>query len=915
MQKQLFKLMALLLTALLTVGLAACSEDPEVTPDDNTEEPLFTVQTAEIGATTVDFKLSTRDISQVHFLVDEGATLSATELLISTRGKELQNFTDGESTATISGFQANKKYAVHFAATTTEDEFFGQVVSVEFTTANFSGEVTFFDITKNSFKVHVNFPEDVKERGNVLKWGFADDLIMKGVNIYADALNRHDKNGTYFSDTKTFTFDNSEESSYPKLEDGNYDYEAWLYEPIVPGQPLTFMLGEFEYVKKGELGYDYQDADGDWMYGDYTAGWHEPGWYHAMFDYYGYTGSELFGGGPHDPKLQTQSLASSPLAEEVFTDQHEYWSGYFRMFKFRTELPDKLEGHIDIDDSGLKPNGGIIKLKPSETVLFYLAGIFTDDTWAQFLASLPDQNPETIQWGLTSSMAFQSYGVIQLSGNTDLNPNEIWLYPDTDTRYRLVLIGMGDENGYTQFYQEHFYRLPKPTLPAPTIKVKSIEAPAGEEQSPYDLWFNIKSPSQDADVVMYACDTKFAWDKALVSSSYSDIIRQGFYFSEEEVLDINSAEGLNIKFTTLQPGKTYGLGCLAVNVEGTYSVASYAEGSTPSEELPARVESDLFSSLAGDWTISAEILYTLYNSDTLESTVEREVRTTPVHIGDLTFNRDVVTQTIYDNFASCYKNRMTKEEVDAELASIESTFAAYNEQVRNFNRISCQGYDLYSIPPYHDYSSTAYISPETLFTAASKDRYTYIDAAGMLYDFGPKWYLEVDAQGNVTMPFNVATMDPTLGYSGLYIMGVNSTNLQALEMIMRVDGQTGHFPVEVSDDRNTITIKPLEINGEKYYPHCVSLDGSCLAFIQSDITLKRQSASTARLQQRELQPATKGHVEARQLRGEKVAPKAKGRSLTSIERMSFEPYQQVSISVLSPEQIEQNMEEFRARRR
>ncbi len=896
MKKQLFKLMALFVAALLIVGFTACSEDPEVDPvteivppepGPEDEENLFTVETTSVEATMVNFKVTTKGISKVHYLVDEGATLSATELLITTRGKELPNISDGDNSATISGFQANKEYAVHFAATTTKDEFFGEVRTVTFTTGNFAGEITFFDITKDSFSVHVNFPEDVKERGNVLKWGFADDLIFKGVNLYAEALNRHDKLGTYFDDSKTFVFDNSEESSYPKLEDGSYDYEAWLYEPIVPGQPLTFMVGEFEYVEKGELGYDYKDADGDWMYGDYTGGYHEPGWYHALFDYYGYTGSELFGGGPHDPKLQTNTLVSSPLAEEVFTDQHEYWSGYFRMFKFRTQAPDLLDGHIEIDDSGLKPNGGIIKLTPTENVAFYLAGIFTDETWEQFLNALPDRNPETIQWGLTSSMAFMSYGVVQLSGNTDLNPNDIWLYPDTDTRYRLVLIGMGDENGYTQFYQEHFYRLPKPTLPAPTIKVKAIDTPEGEESSPYELWFNVKSPSQSADLVLYACDTKFAWDKALVSSSYSDIIKQGHYFLEEEVLAVNSEEGMNIKFEGLQPGKTYGVGVLAINSEGTYSVASYAEATTAAEELPARVESDLFSALTGDWTISAEILYTIYNNETLESTVEREVRTTPVHIGDMTFNRDVVTQAIYDNFASSQRNRMTKEQVDAELASIESTFAAFNEQTRNYNRICCQGYDLYSIPPYYEYSSTAYISPETLFTAASKDRYTYVDAAGLLYDFGPKWYLEVDAQGNVTMPFNVATMDPTLGYSGLYIMGVNSTNLQAMEMIMRVNGQTGHFPVEISDDRNTMTIKPLEIDGEKYYPHCVGLDGSCLAFIQGDITLKRTGTSTASLKQRELKPAAHGNIQSRRLTGEQVTPKTKGRSLTSIEQMSL----------------------------
>lgn len=918
--------MASLFSALMMIGFAACSEDPAVeTPEDeDPEQPkteyTLSVETREVGATTVTFAITTKGISKVHYFVDEEAVLSPSELLIASKGKEIKIEADGTTEFTISGFQANKLYAVHFAGTKSDDNFFGEVKSVEFTTANFEGEITFFDIEQRSFKVHVNFPEDVKKRGNVLKWGICDALIYNMVGIHADALNRHDSMGTYFDDTKTFTFDNSEENSYP-IRDGQYDYDAWLYEPIVPGQPTYFMVGEFEYVKEGELGYDYQDADGDWLYGDYTAGWHEPGWYHALFDYYNYSGgNEMFGGGPHDPKLQSVVMGTSPLAEEIFTDQHEFWSGYYRVFRLRTALPEKLDGSIEIDDSGLKPNGGIIRLTPSENVGMYLAGIFTDETWEQYLAALPDREPETIMWGLTTSMAFQSYGVIMLSGETDLNPNDIWLYPDTDTRYRLVLVGMGTETdeyntftGEKQFYQEHFYRLPKPTKPAPTIKVTAIEAPEGEESSPYELWYNVRCTSGDAVQVQYAYDVKHAWDQALQSYSYSEIIKMGNYFTPEELIYINSEQGYNFKFTQLQPDKTYGLGVMATNDEGTASKAAYVESTSLAEELPARSESPLFSDLQGDWMISAEYVYTVHNNETGEDTLVRETRETPVHIGDLTFDRRIITDAVYDRFATSTKNKMTAEQVDAQLDLIESTFAAFNEKTRNYNRLSCQGYDLYPIPPYYEYSATAYISPETLFVAAAADSYRYIDAAGLLYDFGPKWYLEIDGAGNVTMPFNVLTMDPALGYSGLHVMGVNSTNLQQMGMIITVDGKTGHFPVVISDDKNTITIKPLELNGEKYYPHLVTLEGSCSAFIQSDITLRRVSSATATKRTRQSLPSSA--MNSVKLSGERVAPTTRGRSITPVEQMNLKPYQQVSISVLSPEQIRENLDNFRRNRR
>lgn len=933
MQKFLLKFAAIAMATLMAIGFVACSSDPEVDtpsnsngpdgPDDPEVEYALEIETKEIGATTVSFTINTKGISKVHYFVDEGASLTATELLIVSKGKEIKIDEDGTFVQTISGFQANKLYAVHFAGTKNDDSFYGEPIKVEFTTANFEGEITFFDVEQRSFKVHVNFPEDVKERGNVLKWGICDAMIYKTIGIHADALNRHDTMGTYFDDTKTFTFDNSEENSYP-IRDGKPDYDAWLYESIVPGQPTYFMLGEFEYVKEGELGYDYQDKDGDWLYGDYTAGWHEPGWYHALFDYYNYSGgNEMFGGGPHDPKLQSVPMGTSPLAEEIFTDQHEYWSGYYRVFRLRTALPEKLDGHIEIDDSGLKPNGGIIRLTPSENVGVFLAGIFTDETWEIFLNSLPDREPETIQWGLTTRMAFQSHGVIQLSGDTDLNPNDIWLYPDTDTRYRLVLVGMGEEldendmpTGEKQFYQEHFYRLPKPTKGAPTLSIKAIDAPAGEESSPYELWYNIRCTSGDAVRVKYAYDVKHAWDQALMSYSVSEIINMGQEFSSQEMVYINSESGYSFKFTQLQPDKTYGLGVMVWNDEGTPSTARYVESSTSAEELPDRSESSLFSELQGDWMISADYIYTVHSNETGEDKVVTERRETPVHIGDLVFDRRFITDAVYDRFATSTRNKMTAEQVDAQLDQIDEIFASYNEKTRNYNRLSCQGYDLYPIPPYYSNSATAYLSPETLFVAAAADSYTYIDAAGLLYDFGPKWYLEIDAAGNVTVPFNVLTMDPSMGYSGLYMMGVNSTNLQGMGMIITVDGQTGHFPVQISDDKNTITIKPLELNGEKYYPHLVTLDGACSAFIQSDITLRRTTASTAAKRTRQsLQMPAADMMNGTRIKGDRVAPAKRGRSITKIEKMNLKPYAEFSISVLSPEQVRTNTENYLKNRR
>jgi hypothetical protein len=134
----------------------------------------------------------------------------------------------------------------------------------------------------------------------------------------------------------------------------------------------------------------------------------------------------------------------------------------------------------------------------------------------------------------------------------------------------------------------------------------------------------------------------------------------------------------------------------------------------------------------------------------------------------------------------------------------------------------------------------------------------------MFYDFGPKWNLEIDADGNVWLPINIEREFPMSAfYYGIdytfYMLAVGQKSYLGAPAY-GTNGQLlvdSRFPVEVSEDCNTITIKPIVYNYtdsygqpavETYYPCVAQLQyGMATALdprVNGDVVLKRKGAST-----------------------------------------------------------------------
>ena len=181
----------------------------------------------------------------------------------------------------------------------------------------------------------------------------------------------------------------------------------------------------------------------------------------------------------------------------------------------------------------------------------------------------------------------------------------------------------------------------------------------------------------------------------------------------------------------------------------------------------------------------------------------------------------------------------------------------------------------------------------------------------MFYDFGPKWNLEIDKDGNVWLPidmekeFPLATFNFGLDYT-FYMMGIGMNSYIGAP-VYNNQGKLvldSRFPVEVSDDCNTITIKPIIYNYkdsegkdavETYYPCVAQLQyGMATPLnprVNGDVVLKRKGAST----QSAKVNAKVGAVETQPVKslGKAPVPVQRTYSMTPMDISMMKQYQRI----------------------
>ena len=248
------------------------------------------------------------------------------------------------------------------------------------------------------------------------------------------------------------------------------------------------------------------------------------------------------------------------------------------------------------------------------------------------------------------------------------------------------------------------------------------------------------------------------------------------------------------------------------------------------------VASDLYETLTGEWTATALLSDGTQHSNRIRiSGSIKEGDHYPAVLPDSVYN-------IYEEVT-----KYTREEVEGSYELFKSAAVEYNtHRLEEQNCLLMEGWI-----DKDAYGRLDYYSPWDLFI----DReYSGVDEKSMFSDFGPKLYLEISEGDKITITGDMLYMPPVT-YSSIpyYLAAYNPKRSASEGNVMFYETYTQDeyvpltFPVELSEDGNTLTIKAIkDVQDNEWYPTLIGMDSTSPSgyalysvYTVSDITLTR----------------------------------------------------------------------------
>ena len=409
-----------------------------------------------------------------------------------------------------------------------------------------------------------------------------------------------------------------------------------------------------------------------------------------------------------------------------------------------------------------------IKTVPDSSVVDYYI-LVRDKEWSDGIVAGYGESM------LATLVTYPSAGSWQLTGANEA----VWSGLEPSTEY-ICHIVVNDNKGAQALSLVPFTTL-EPSSTAPAVEA-SLTADAEKGY----CTLNLNLYSADAATVKFAFNTKADVD-AERKNGYSDeqiADMFGMSLSAEQVEAIRTT-GLTLKQEDLFPEVEY-VALISVKNAEKLETLKVTSATTPAKPVPARVESDLFTSLLGEWEVSYSLVQ--FNS--------KEV-------------------SIYN----------------AKVTIAQGADDASADYYRSHNRLVIQGWP-FNVEADGTHKPMPYYSPAYLKGASS---YWANNPQLALRDYGPKVFLEIGEGGVVTMPSSRGEYLYNWASDGtFYFFGADIQNEFTAP---------ASFPVTVSADGNTITIGAYH-SGEEfgygiYRPAVFRYGTEPWALATTDIVLKR----------------------------------------------------------------------------
>ena len=767
----------------------------------------FSLSVKEVGADYVDLFVTAPNAVEMYYLVSEEPTL-VTDAVLKKTGTAV-NVQPGQILRIDKNIVQDTHYHLYAVAALDGGQFSGRI-ELEFTTKkyHFDETVKIVETYYDGFKVHVTVPEKVKEAGHVLRYGYTSlATYNKATKLYgttdvARLIQNGNIGGRYIKNDSTMVY--NADNLY-EIVDGE---ELDIHEDIFPNEPGLFLVGEFRWGSSKE---EIEQEIG-------ISGWY-PSYIIPLYDW-----------------------------------QSNLWTGEFQKVEFKMKEPQELDAEFNVDVYDITPLDAKIYFEPDDNVYMYVYMIVDDSTY-NTLADLCG-GEENVQWFIASVGGYYE-GATMGQGEMEINAMSMFTEPlNKDTRYRILINAWGDPQGTSQKFIVEEFRTQAATQPKPVIEVTAHEA-----TDPYFASFNIKAGKdkngniQPIEGAYYAVNYTREWQLQFnMKATYESILKGNYSFTADELAKINSPEGLDFSVYTLD-GEVTRMAVYGCNGEYTFNTvdptdqeiangiargwadyaAPYAEGNGPVSSY-----NSVADKISGVWTASAKLRakqivdeesgdYEYYNV-THKSKVEISAS-----MPELPYPMPDSVYTIYGG------NKADVDGMYEELQMLSDMFQEY--RLNGHSRILGTGF--LDFDYYKEGGRLDWYSPYDLFVARD---YVSVDVAQLIYDFGPKWFFEVQADGSVIIPFSSYYLPPMHNWPGysFYVGGVGESNGGQVAIYEATEEYPG-FPVEISEDGNKIVIKPIDYNGTLLYMNALGFSDDAImqgsveivAPVISEITLTR----------------------------------------------------------------------------
>ena len=828
MKSSLIKTTLIALLVAVSGLFSACTE-PETLAQ-------FDVTFKEAGPGSITLIATVPGATQVAYMCETTPRRMENPSIIFMSGTKTTFAASGEQQL-MADIKANTKYYLYLVARLSASEF-SKIYTFEFETNEFSFQdlATVVAVNYDGYKMHISVPESVKNSvpgtpgSRAIRYNQCCLMManyMRGTNKTDDYFSLLYNAGDFVTADKTLEYSetvNWEEAGVDVNEDGVVDENdlSIKWNPIAPGEPVVFVAGEFEWM---QIPSDYVSEANYQVNGfDFPAGW-DPGYYLPCIDSAAYWNH-----------VATKSVGIiGDIDMSAPTDK--FWTGAFQRKIFRTRVPDQLDANIDIEVVGLGPVDGTVVITPDSKVKQFCFGVFDQGSYDQLIGLL-DGREEYLQWAVTSYFAMYNFGtgvIMPSAGETSAPVTEVTLSKffydvPADTKYHVLVTGMGDEVGSTQCFKHYEFSTPSKVRPyGPDIEVTALP----DSSSAYSAAFNIKCTSvndPEAGKVVrcyYGANYYKDWILSINKGGTYYSLGQSAEFTPAEVEKINSEEGLTIRIPSIDGERTR-LVVVGYNDENTPNDLNYedieecpavADFTTPYNVMPF-VNSDLLNTdvLEGDWTLEATVL----GDSTFTSKVSilrgfEEGRDYPSELPAEVLN-------IYKE-----NTKWSDEEIYGYFEEFKTIAKQYSEnRLAMQNKLLLQGW-----LAKDKYNRLNTMSPWDLF---KDETYSGVDVKTLFSDFGPKMFIEVSKSKVTGLDSLSITADmyflPPAAYWSVpfYMAGYANKETNNTVFYYSVNGYYNAplvFPVDLASDKQTLTIKPIvDEAGEKYYPNLIGSDTS-----------------------------------------------------------------------------------------